>query len=58
MHPYLSQALAAEQIREARKQAASARQAASVRDAKAQARLRTATAVHTVAPLRWLVRGA
>jgi hypothetical protein len=58
MHPYISQAVAAERVREARKQAASARLAATARTAKASARTHAATASTVTRPVRWLVRGA
>ena len=57
MHPYLSQALAAEHMREAHKQAASSRLARSARSAKTA---RVATGAHATnsAMARWHLRRA
>jgi hypothetical protein len=61
MHPYISQALVAERVREARKQAASARLAAIARGAKSRARTHESTESTTsssLSPVRWAVRRA
>lgn len=60
MHPYFSQALAEEHIRDAHNRAASARRAKEATAARAarQAGRATSAAVTHTAPLRWLVRGA
>jgi len=54
MHPYLSQALAAEHMREARRQAASVKLARSARNT------RVATGAHAISStmVRWHVRRA
>ncbi len=59
MHPYLSQALVAEHMREARRQAASARLVAAARG-NASTRTRVATGAHAtgLAMVRWHARGA
>ena len=58
MHPYLSQALVAEHMREARQHAASARLARSAKSSKTTTRVATGAHATGLTMVRWHVRRA